>query len=203
LQTGAARVLLDEDGAGGHSDLGYGYMVATDNFNPLPGAIRLWRFDLELRGGEPASPVAGQGTLVNRQTSWSGNAGHIAHGNARAAAPDRQIACSSNANRLSLPRANEIVCFRLDASLDTLVVAPILSSLSASGGGSDDYSKMPKGNLDPTGEYFVWSGNAGSGRLDAFLVRVPMGLLGGSPILAPTLPGAPTNLRLTTPAGFD
>jgi hypothetical protein len=202
LQTGTARVLLDDDGAGGHSDLGYGYMVAADNYNPLPGAIRLWRFDLELRGGEPVSPVAGQGTLVNRQTSWSGNVGHVAHGNARAATPERQIACSSNANRLSLPRANEIVCFRLDASLDTLVVAPILSSLTASGGGSDDYSKMPKGNLDPTGEYFVWSGNAGSGRLDAFLVRVPVGLLGGSPIVAPTLPRAPTNLRLTTPNGF-
>jgi hypothetical protein len=192
LQTGTERILLDEDGAGGHSDLGFGYMVAADNYHPTPGAIRLWRFDLELRGGEPRSPVPGQGTLVNRQTSWSGNLGHVAHGNTRAGVPpERQIACSSNANRLSLPRANEIVCFRLDGSPDTLVVAPTLSNLNAAGGGSDDYSKMPKGNLDPTGEYFVWTANAGSGRLDAFLVRVPLGLLGGGGTTG-NAPGPPT-----------
>ena len=40
LQTGTERVLLDENGAGGHSDLGFGTMVATDNWNAAPGAIR-------------------------------------------------------------------------------------------------------------------------------------------------------------------
>ena len=49
---------------------------------------------------------------------------------------------------------NEIVCFRLDGSRTVLVVAPNMTDLNASGGGSDDYSKRPKGNLDPTGEYF-------------------------------------------------
>ena len=30
---------------------------------------------------------------------------------------------------------------------------------------------MPKGNLDVTGEYFIWTANAGSPRLDAYIVR--------------------------------
>jgi hypothetical protein len=52
------------------------------------------------------------------------------------------------------------------------VVAPSLVDLDASGGG-DDYSKSPKGSLDITGSYFLWAANAGSGRKDLFLLRVP------------------------------
>jgi hypothetical protein len=90
------------------------------------------------------------------------------------------MACASNASKLNLTRVNEIVCFRLDGSENTLVVAPNMTDLNASGGGSDDYSKLPKGNLDVTGEYFLWTANAGTGRLDAYLVRIPYGQLGVS-----------------------
>ena len=48
LQTGNERVLLDRNGAGGHSDMGAGYMVASDNLNPQPGAVRVWRFDMDV-----------------------------------------------------------------------------------------------------------------------------------------------------------
>jgi hypothetical protein len=181
LQAGSERVLLDENGAGGHSDQGFGTMVAADNYSPTPGAVRAWRFELDVQGGEPVATVAGQGTLVYRLTSWNASVGHIAFGNARADLPlDQQIACNSSATRQLLPRVNEIVCYRLDGSLQTLVVAPNLVNLDAAGGGSDDYSKMPKGNLDVTGDYFVWTANAGSGRLDAYVVRVPAGLLNGA-----------------------
>ena len=33
--------------------------------------------------------------------------------------------------------------------------------------------KLPKGNLDVTGRYFLWTTNLGGDRLDAFLVKVP------------------------------
>ena len=46
-------MLLDENGAAGHSDIGFGYMVAADNWSPTPGAIRVWRFDMDVRGGQP------------------------------------------------------------------------------------------------------------------------------------------------------
>ncbi len=192
LDSGAEHVLLDENGAGGHSDIGFGYMVAEDNFNAQPGAVRVWRFDMNLRGGQPASEQ-GQGTLVYQLASWNSGLGHVAHGNSRAGVSlEQQMACASNANRQAIARVNEIVCFRLDGSLNALIVAPNMTDLNASGGGSDDYLKMPKGNLDPTGEYFIWTANAGTGRLDAFIVRVPIEKLGvAASTPAPSQP-APT-----------
>ena len=57
-----------------------------------------------------------------------------------------------------------------------LVVGQVLTDLNAAGGSDgsgSDYPKMPKGNLDVTGRYFIWTSNAGGARLDAFLVKVP------------------------------
>jgi hypothetical protein len=190
LRSGAERDLLDRNGAGGHSDTGFGYLVASDNHNSLPGAVRLWDFNLDLHGGEPVASVEGQGTLVFQTTNWDTDVGHVAFGNAQAGVPiGQQYVCSANASRKALSRANEILCYRLDGSLDVLVVAPNLTSLDASGGGSDDYSKLPKGNLDITGEYYIWTGNAGTNRLDAFIVRIPKGrLTGGATLSSPEPP---------------
>ena len=175
LETGVEQVFYDEDGAAGHSDAGFGYMVAEDNYASLPGAARVWNFNENFT-------APGQGTLVYHVTSWSSGLGYIAHGNAQSNLPlTQQTVCSSNATRLALPRVNEIVCYRLDGSLQVLVVAPNMSDLDAPGGGSDDYAKLPKGNRDVTGEYFVWTSNTGSNRLDAFIVHVPEAKLTGSP----------------------
>jgi hypothetical protein len=180
VDSNTERILTDPEGAAGHSDIGYGYLVAEDNFNDRPGAVRVWDFNLELRGGQPNSPVRGQGTLVYQMASWGPGLGHIAHGNSKpGVAIDQQMACASNANRQNSPRVNEIVCFRLNDSMNTLVVAPNLTDLNASAG--DDYWKFPKGNLDVTGEYFIWTTNAGTGRLDAFMVKIPVDRLGSSP----------------------
>ena len=189
LQTGNEFVFLDENGAAGHSDLGYGYMVAEDNFNPMPGAVRVWQLGGDLSGGDQGH-IAGQGTLVYELSSWDVGIGHIAHGNAKSGSSNAQMACVSNANRSNLPRVNEIVCFRLDGSMQALVVAPNMSDLNASGGGSDDYWKIPSGNIDVTGEYFIWTANMGTSRQDAFIVHIPQDKLGVSP-------GAPTP---TTPS---
>jgi hypothetical protein len=171
VDSGMETVLLDAQGAGGHSDAGLGYMVAEDNWNAVPGAVRVWTFGQALPGSAP------QGRLVYRTTDWNTNIGHVSHTNARGGvAAEQQYACGGGVNRQALPRANEIVCFPLDGSLDVLVVAPNLTDLNAAGGG-DDYGKMPKGNLDVTGQYFIWTGNAGTNRLDAFIVRVPAALL--------------------------
>jgi hypothetical protein len=176
LQTGTSTLFLDQYGAAGHSDNGWGYMVAEDNYNPLPGAIRVWHFDQPF----PTSESAGtdpQGLLVYHTTDWSADIGHLSHANARSGVPlDQQYACGANASRAKLPRNNEVVCFRLDSSLDVLVVAPVMTDLNAAGGG-DDYAKAPKGNLDVTGQYFMWTSNVGGNRLDAFIVKVPSQLL--------------------------
>jgi hypothetical protein len=78
--------------------------------------------------------------------------------------------------------ADEIVCFPLDpnrnadGSLDVLVVGQVMTDLDATGGrdfNGDDYTQLPKGNLDVTGRYFIWTSNVSGSRLDAFLVKVP------------------------------
>ncbi len=168
LQTGVETVLLDQNGAAGHSDSGYGVMVYSDNWNSLPGAIRVFEFGTD----QLRAP------LVYNNTDWSVAApGHVSYANAKATTPlGQQYACGSGANRINSNRANEILCFRLDTSLDVLVVAPVMTNLDASGGG-DDYAKLPKGNLDPTGRYFIWTTNMGGSRQDAFVVKVPSQLL--------------------------
>jgi hypothetical protein len=170
LQTGSEKILLDQNGAAGHSDNGYGYMVAADNWT-VPGATRLWKFD-----EEPLTDL-----LVYRHDDWySAAPNHVSHLNARPGFPaQNQYACGSTASRHLAPHANEIICFRLDASLDTLVAAPVMTNLDAPGGG-DDYSKMPKGNLDITGQYFIWTSNMSGNRLDAFIVKVPYHQLTGA-----------------------
>ncbi len=169
LQTGVEKVLLDQNGAAGHSDNGYGNMVFADNWNSLPNAIRVFEF-----GTDPL-----RAPLVHHNLDWSVAApAHVSHANAKAGTPlGQQYACGTGANRINSNRANEIICFRLDTSLDVLVVAPVMTDLNASGGGSDDYSKLPKGNLDPTGQYLIWTTNMGGSRRDAFVVKVPSQLL--------------------------
>jgi hypothetical protein len=190
LQTGREQVLLDHNGAAGHSDMGFGSLIAEDNFNARPGAVRRWLLSADMTGGQPSS-TPGQGELVYQLASWSSGLGHVAYGNARDDVPiEQQQACASNASRQDLPRVNEIVCFRLDGSLQTTIVAPNLTDLNAAGGGSDDYAKLPKGNIDVTGEYFIWTANGGTNRLDAFIVRIPQG--GSAPAPSPAPSPAPT-----------
>jgi hypothetical protein len=197
LQSGAEQIFYDEDGAAGHSDLGYGYLVAEDNMFNRPGAVRVWQLGQDVK-------AAGQGTLVYGLASWDGGGvGHLSHANATAGTPvAQQAVCSSNAYRENLPRVNEIVCYRLDGSMNVLIVAPNMTDLSASGGGSDDYSKRPKGNLDPTGEYFVWTSNAGTSRSDAFIVRVPLHNLAGGGAAAPGPAPTPTPTPTPPPVGM-
>jgi hypothetical protein len=172
LQTGTQTTLLDQNGAAGHSDNGYGYMVYSDNWNSLPNAVRVFQFG--------ANQL--QAPLVHNNMDWSVAApAHVSHANSTPGTPlGQQYACGSGANRINSNRANEVLCFRLDTSLDVLVVAPVMTDLNASGGG-DDYSKMPKGNIDPTGQYFIWTTNMGGSRQDAFVVRVPSQLLVSAP----------------------
>jgi hypothetical protein len=175
LSTGQITTIADVHGALGHLDMGFGYAVGADTFSPLPNATILLTFP-------PTSTVRPIGPVVHFNKRWDiAAANHVAHGNARPGSPAGQHACGSNASRVA-DMADEIVCFRLnpnhntDGSLDVLVVAQVMTDLDASGGrdlDGDDYEQVPKGNLDVTGRYFLWTANLGGNRLDAFLVKVP------------------------------
>ena len=184
LQTGSRTTVYDQDGGLAHVDMGYGYVVGSDNWNSMPNASITWKF----------SPTWTKGPVSFYNVNWNvSQANHLSHQNAKATVPmTQQFACGSSATRGSVQ--NELVCFRLDTSHDQLVVAPIMTNLDAPGGGND-YAKTPKGNLDISGKYFIWTTNLGGNRLDAFLVKVPAQL-----IVAPgdtTPPASPTNLRVS------
>jgi hypothetical protein len=176
LLRGTITTIDDLNGSLGHLDMGFGYAVGADNYNPEPNATIVLKFPVTTTE-RPVGPV------VHYNKRWDiAAANHLAHGNAIAGAPpESQYACGSNASRVS-DMADEIVCFSLnpnrnaDGSLDVLVVGQVMTDLDASGGrdvNGDDYSQLPKGNLDVTGRYFIWTTNMGGDRLDAFLVKVP------------------------------
>jgi hypothetical protein len=180
LSTGMETALTDAAGALGHLDTGFGYAIGADNYNPLPNASILLKFPI-------TSTERPLGPVVHFNKRWDiAAANHIAHGNAIAGTPpEEQYACGSNASRVA-DMADEIVCFSLnpnrhaDGSLDVLVVGQVMTDLDAPGGNDldgDDYEQVPKGNLDVTGRYFIWTANLGGNRLDAFLVKVPAELL--------------------------
>lgn len=193
VPTGTETAVTDIAGALGHLDTGFGYAIGADNYNPLPNASILLKFPL-------ASTERPLGPVVHFNKRWDiAAANHIAHGNAVAGVPaEDQYACGSNASRVA-DMADEIVCFPLDpnrhadGSLDVLVVGQIMTDLNAAGGNDldgDDYEQMPKGNLDVTGRYFIWTANLGGSRLDAFLVKVP------AELLDPTQPEPPAPLSV-------
>ena len=175
LRRGTIASIEDVDGALGHLDMGFGYAVGADTFNPLPNATILLRFPVTT----VTRPI---GPVVHFNKRWDiAAANHVAHGNARPSiGPAAQYACGSNAGRVT-DMADEIVCFRLssygpDGSLDVLVVAQVMTDLDAAGGrdfDGDDYEQLPKGNVDVTGRYFLWTTNFRGNRLDAFLVKIP------------------------------
>jgi hypothetical protein len=107
--------------------------------------------------------------------------------NASATVPvAQQYACGGSATSSGTAYGNEVVCFMLNpvaaASQQRLVVAPVMTNLAATGGNAacpscTDYAKDPKGNIDPTGQYFFWVSNMGGARMDAFMVKIPSQVL--------------------------
>ena len=198
LQTGIQTVLYDPAGAGGHSDLGYGTMVATDNWNNYANAWRLWDLSAPFPAAQgqtgPTNLLNGllQGGLVYHDNDWNAFApSHVSYENASSTMPiSQQYACGSGANATGSPYGNEVVCFMLDSSIaaaseQRLVVAPVMTDLNASGGnatspGNAAYAKDPKGNIDPTGQYFFWVSNMGGSRMDAFMVKIPYQVMTGA-----------------------
>lgn len=170
LADNSERTVWDRSGAVGHADMGHGYVVGTDNWNAQANAFLVWDF--------AKNPLAG--ALVSYNTTWSPpGPNHISHTNAKPGIPaNQQYACGSSSSAGSGVWANEIVCFRMDGSFNILVAAPVMTDMNAAAGG-DAYEKQPKGNLDVTGQYFIWTSNTGGSRTDAFIVKIPSQSLGG------------------------
>lgn len=192
LSTLAERIISDKQGAGGHAGYGYGGVVQADNWS-APSAYRYFDYNQD--------PLEGKLVflLYNRDSGseeWGYDApAHVSFLNARPVTEvpiKDQYVCGAAASTASGPYATEVICFRLrevrytldengrfNISQDNavLVVAPTMTDMNSGGGRSGEYGLTPKGNLDVTGEYFIWTTNTGGAngdsRLDAFIVKIP------------------------------
>jgi hypothetical protein len=149
--SGAERHLMDRDGAAGHSDSGFGYMIAADNWQNQ-AAWRLWRFD-------PDFEPQGLTVLV---TPWEAQVLHVSHCNARRGNFSSQIALGSG----TIP---DLWLFSPSSlSLDGFqTIRAIAPSMSA----GSDYDNLPKANIDPHGLFALWTCQR-NGRFDAFMVKI-------------------------------
>jgi hypothetical protein len=149
LETNKERVILDQNGAAGHSDNGYNYIVGADNYQDL-AVWTLRMFDPNL---EP------QGKTIF-QTNWKEQVLHVSHCNA---VPyingdfSKQWVLGSG-------QLQDIIRIPLDGSFDAKIVAPKLGS-------GDDYDFYPKASVDPYGEYCFWTAFI-NGRFDIFMARI-------------------------------
>lgn len=186
--TGAETRITGPTATLGHLDSGYGYFVGADNTNALPNASIYYAMN----------PFA-LGPVVHKNPNFNVVAlNYVAHSNAMSGQPlNKQVVCGSHAD--ATVNQNEVTCLRIEPAVEQLIVAPIMTDLTATGGQAGcadfNYCKAPKGNLDVTGRYFLWTSNLGSTRLDAILVKVPE-LLTALPPGTPTEPAAPNNLRV-------
>jgi hypothetical protein len=186
LNTSVTTTILAANTIHGHSDVGYGYFIGLNGFGAFPRVL-----GITFSGSIPSVTS----TLFRTANFSINNTNHLTHTNATAAGMASNFACGSDATAATNPQ-NEITCFGLSSTLPLrqLIVAPVMTNPAATGGGTgggcfdNTYCKFPKGNLDITGNYFIWTSNLGGNRLDAFLVEVPYQLIPGLDHAAPVPP---------------
>lgn len=170
----------------GHSSAGYGYFIGLGDPENLPGSVFYYLMN-----------PFGRGAVQHYDADWPMTTmNHPTHLNAvNGAQLSSQMFCGSNLTTDTI--RNEIICSLMDDSHRDLVVAPVMSSTNFSGGrfgrGINDgnFGLFPKGNLDVTGRYFIWTSNWSSSRLDAFMVKIPSQQFGGETDIHP--PATPTS----------
>lgn len=147
LETNEEVIIKDAEGAVGHSDMGFGYVVGEEDQSNPGGVFKLWQFPHEDRGE------------VYTTGSWDRATRYVSHCNAKPGDPASQVAVFSSIQ-------DDIVIAPLDGSMQRRLLAPSLCAPS------DDYWQQPRATLDPTGAFVIWTANCGSPRLDAFVVKV-------------------------------
>jgi len=147
LKTGHEQVVTDQDGAAGHSDNGFGYVVGADNWQQLA----TWRL----------RDFASGATHVVYESAWDDQVLHVSHCNARPRPAQIQWVLGSGP-------CKDLILIPLDGSMTCRHVAPSMCTYPT----SNPYDYFPKANLDPHGDHALWTRYA-DGRFDAFMVQIP------------------------------
>ena len=201
--TGTETRIGNKVGGGGHYAMGYGYYTQNDNWETDYGAVKLWSFS-----GVP-SPVGDildvpySNICTYNPTSCASVPSHPSWLNAvpNSVMPvAKQYLCDSTASTQSGSFANQVYCFYADASVapvdkQSLVVAPTMINSTKTGCSGGSYGQQPKGNIDMTGHYFIWSANLDSNNnCQVFIVKIPTSQL---PYPPPVV--APPQVSITSP----
>lgn len=180
--------LTGPNGTLGHLAMGYGYALGIDNNGPNTcGGSLVANATVEYAFTAP-TPC----TLIHSNYDFSVNIfNHPSHLNAKPTTSrpmSNQYFCGSGFSTAT--RAEEIMCANVAGTLPLrqLVVAPIMTTQGSTFGGywnNQDYGQQPKGHLDVTGKYFLWTSNLGGTQLHAFLVEIPANLISDQSAPAP------------------
>lgn len=184
LDTGRQIIIPNKEGAGGHYSVGYGYYTQNQNWDAAYDQVMLWKIsDLSSAVGDVWSQPWGT-QCVN--TSGDIRCAAVpAHPSWLNAVPPcvqpvaQQYVCDSSANSINVPFANQVFCYDLDPTVapedqQSLVIAPTMINVDKTGYGDGYYANLPKGNIDYTGHYFMWSANLDSNdNCQVFLVKIP------------------------------
>lgn len=140
---GEERVILQNDGAVGHCDVGDGIVIGEDDSSDRWQLV-LW----DLRTSEPRR------VLLRGPALWGDGLGHVA----------------LRGNLALVSRPNELITVPLDGSQ---IITHVCPSLMTPPSGVEPYDYQVKANWDALGEYCCWLANNNSGtRLEAFVTHV-------------------------------
>jgi len=187
ITSNTSTYIASTNGGGGHFFPGYGHYLQLDNQSGVGSTVRLWNVSNLTSGGaivwnQPwagACPVLGSCSTIPQHPSWLNTVP------ASQVPVARQYACDSTSNNEpeQAPFGNQVYCFYLDASvapsdMQSLVVAPTMINQNKRGCPGGAYGQYPKGNIDFTGHYYIWSANLDSDdNCQVFIARIPVAKL--------------------------
>lgn len=146
VSTDSEYQIHDKDGAVGHSDTGFGYVMGEDN---QIGACVLWKL---------GAPDIGR-RIIFGPNIW--NMGYVSFCNAKPSSIENQ--------KCLITTPDSLISVKLDGS-ESKLICPNLSQTN-----SNDpkyYEHRAKANLCPLGQFAIWSAYV-DGSLNAYIVRIP------------------------------
>jgi hypothetical protein len=202
LETGKTYTILNKAGGGGHYATGYGYYTQNNNRDKNYDSVKLWKFGQPKPIGDvfdqpwTSQCVGSKCTEVPSHPSWL-NAVPISE----RSISEQYVCDSTRSGSLTKPFSHAVFCYFLTAEnaparKKALVIAPTMIDPDKRGCPGGAYGQYAKGNIDPTGHYFMWSSNLKSNdTCQVFIVKIPVSRFPHPPPVV-----TPPQVSITTPA---
>lgn len=127
INTDEEHFISNEQGAVGHSDCGFGYVLGENDFSQYAGALDLINLNNQ------------RATLIYSTGIW--NMGYVSFTNAKITSIINQ--------KCLITTPNQLISVKLDGSGQGKIICPVVES--------SEYEYRAKANLCPLGEYAIWT----------------------------------------------